>query len=161
MCVYWKIGSVIVTTLETASFFVGLAGTKVTQKCASPSRKAFKRASDQIRTLLLGFRKRSQTTAGEGDRRGCRAVGTLTQILPHLPDKQPQKKKHSQQTLEHSEKLKTASTASRSAGRPSTWVAERARATHLNSCFSPRTLDPVWPRVTKADLMQRVSRSLC
>lgn len=65
-CVYWKIGSVTVTTLATASYFVGLAGTTVNKKNASPSRKVFKRASNQMRTLLLGLRKYRQATAGEG-----------------------------------------------------------------------------------------------
>lgn len=34
-CVYWKYGSVIVTTLATTSYLVGLAGTKANKKCKS------------------------------------------------------------------------------------------------------------------------------
>lgn len=120
-CVYWKIGSVIVTTLATASYFVGSADTKVNKqtkkKMQNLLRKVFKRALNQIRTWLSGLRKHRQTTAGEGHR-GCQAVqqpvGALTQILLHLPDKQPENGLHlgGRQSQSEAFKLSLLSTVS-------------------------------------------------
>lgn len=99
VCVYayWKTGSVIVTTLAMASYFVGLAGTKANKTQKKKKCKSFKEnlQRNQTRRLLLGLRKYWQTTAGEGHRVGSRA-----------PSRQTARNQRSLQALELSKEAK-------------------------------------------------------
>lgn len=138
-CVYWKIGSVIVTTLATASYFVGSADTKVNKqtkkKMQNLLRKVFKRALNQIRTWLSGLRKHRQTTTA------ARPFSSLLALW--------RRSSCTFQTNSQKMAQPTGAGAFREAknssycGRPSTWVADRARARRLSYRFSPLSLDPI------------------
>lgn len=117
----------IVTTLAMASYFVGLAGTKVNK--AKKKCKSFK---ENLQRSLKSRKKvavRTQEVQADNSRRRAPRlpVGSLA------PSRQTARNQRSLQALELAEKLKknTAATASRPGGRRWTRVAERARVTPL------------------------------